>query len=116
MKRLLKNEKGFSLLEVIIAIVVLALISAVSFSALSSITKGTTHVNVEQSGRSLASSQMEYIKRQAYDPTGSYETITIPSGYSIDVAVADITSRDGNIQKIMVTVTYQGKTLTILLV
>jgi len=62
---------------------ILALISAGSFSALSSITKGTAHVNVQPVRSELGGQPDGIIKRQDYNATGLYKKITIPSGYSI---------------------------------
>jgi prepilin-type N-terminal cleavage/methylation domain-containing protein len=73
-KGLLKNEKGFSLLEVVIAMLILALISVGVSSALSNVTKSTTHANVTQGAGNLAASVMEIIKHQPYAASYTADT------------------------------------------
>ncbi|MCX6003496.1 MAG: prepilin-type N-terminal cleavage/methylation domain-containing protein, partial [Chloroflexi bacterium] len=113
-------EKGFTLLEVIVAMLILALIVVGVFSTISNVTRSTSSVNVAQSSGNLAASLMEIVKRQPYAPSYDKEEavyqnlITQFPGYDADIKADPIASRDSLIQKITVTITYNGKTITTL--
>jgi hypothetical protein len=57
---------------------------------------------------------MEYTKSYAYNPVAvTYPAVAAPSGYSISVGVSAVPGTDANIQKITVTVSGQGDTLSV---
>ena len=98
-RALIKNEKGFSIIEVTIAIVILGVIAVAFLSGLATASKAIYVADERATAESLARSQMEYVKNQPYDtadvydpgppPTGGEETYTkiadaeIPDGYII---------------------------------
>ena len=62
----------------------------------------------------LARTQMEYTKGLAYlAAPAAYATISAPSGYSISADSASVSGRDADIQKITVSVSYDGDTFTL---
>ncbi len=92
------NSKGFSLIEVIIALALLGIIGVAFLGGLFTASKATFIADERTTAESLARSQMEYVKDQdyitadAYDPgvPGSGEVIylkidesEIPEGYFI---------------------------------
>lgn len=94
-----RSQKGFTLIETLVGIVILAAIGVTLMIGLST---GYKSVNVSQErtyAESLAKSQIEYIKSQDYisvtdynpfDPEFSYEVTDIPlnivaAGYSIEI-------------------------------
>ena len=94
----MKNEKGFSLIEVMIAIALLGIIGVAFLGALATASNAIFIADERATAESLARSQMEYVKNQVYitaDPyapgvpgTGevTYEKIAdaeIPVGYVI---------------------------------
>lgn len=115
----MKSEKGFSLLEVMLAIALLGVIIAALMSALSTGSIAVFVADERATAESLAKSQMEYIRNQNYDASNdppAYAKLTvIPPSYDISVAAErldpkeDGTSTDDGLQKITVTVQHLDK-------
>lgn len=107
------GEAGVTLVEVLIAVAILSvaitgLVAAFSTGSLS-IRKTDRLITAE----SLARSQLEFTKSQTYlAAPSSYATVTpVPLGYSISSDATSISGRDANVQKITVTVQYEGDVL-----
>lgn len=104
------REDGFTLIEVLCALAILGIIAIGLFGTLGTGLKTTGIVDERATGRNLAESQMEYVKKQSY--ALSYPPAQIPSeyaGYSATISASTIPGRDDNIQKITVTVFHQNK-------
>lgn len=100
----MKGEKGFSLLETLLALALLGIISAGFLGATA--TTSTTRVVADEkaSGKILAESLMEGIKKANYAP--SYNA-TVPAdfaGYSANITVEE----NNNIQDITISVMRRG--------
>jgi len=112
-KRLLLSQKGFGLVETLVAVAILGL-SAVSF--VSSLSAGARSVNTldeQVVAQQLLSSQIEYLKDQTYDATGgSYSLIEAPEGYSLALEVDSHIYPDSDLQKITVTVRHHGQAVS----
>jgi len=134
MKSLTKNEKGFTLIEVLVALAILATVGTGFLMALTIASKAIIIADERTTAESLARSQMEYVKNLDYidysDPDRGepyyYDEITpSDSNYSIDFTVVPfnpatdpytwyipdgngVSDQDLGIQKITVTVSYLG--------
>lgn len=109
------DEKGFSLIEVLISITLLSIIGVAVLGGLSTSSKAVLTADQLETGKNLAEAQIEYVKAQPY--ALSYDPAPIPPeyiGYSALIDVSAINERDGNIQKITVTVEHSGKQITTL--
>ena len=111
----MKGEKGFSFIEVVIALALLGIIAAAFLGGLGAASKGTFTADERETANNLAVSQMEEIKNQPY--AASY-TIPVPAeytdaGYSTVISVEPLS--DGNIQKITVTVSHDARPEIIIL-
>ena len=100
---MIKNEKGLSLLEVIIAIALIGIIAVSVCYALTIASRALFIADERATAESLARSQMEYIKDSDYiDYSVSvheyYGELTL-DGYSINIAVDPLTE---GLQKITV--------------
>ncbi len=119
MIRLVKNEKGFTLIEVVIAIALLGIIASGFLMALSGATKAILVADERTTAESLARSQMEYVKNQTYDDTNNppqYSQLpSIPTDYTIALTAerldpeGDGTGDDDGLQKITVTISHNTK-------
>jgi len=111
----MESEKGFSLIEVVIAMALMGVVAAAFLSGLSTTSRGVSIADERATAESLARSQMEYVKNQGYDATNDppqYSEILPPAGYNIEFLPpperldpeGDGILDDDGIQKITVTV------------
>ncbi len=115
----MKNEKGFTLIEVIVSLALLGVIGVALLSALSTASLSIFTADERATAESLARSQMEYVKSQDYDGTNDPPQYTllsdIPNSYGIGVTAermdpeGDGLGDDDGIQKITVTVSHLGE-------
>lgn len=132
---MIKGEKGFSLLEVMIAISLLGVVAVAFLSAMSTASRAVFIADEQASAESLARSEMEYVKSQDYSaaspvnwsyelpsgtsPTGNFPTWwdeddphTLPPGYDgyiVTVSAKPLNAIDNGIQKITVVVSHMEK-------
>jgi prepilin-type N-terminal cleavage/methylation domain-containing protein len=117
----LKGEQGLNLVEVLIALAILAAVAGVFLVATATSSKAVMVGQQQVSAEGLAKSQMESIQQQNYSVDGvSYTKLSqsqIPTGYDIQFTVVrlnpqkDLTGNDQGLQKITVTVTHGGNTI-----
>ena len=127
---LIKSQKGFSLIETLLGLVIFGLIGIAILTSLAASTRSNmTNGNLTKA-ESLARAQMEYIQSQPYNATNNgtiyppeYSTISLPNGFSFATPIANmavriddegnlVTSDDG-LQKISVSVQHDNHTLFI---
>lgn len=83
----MKDQKGFSLISVMIAVALLGIIAASFLGALGTASRVLFTVDERETAKNLAESQMECVKEQAYALT--YSPAAIPdeyAGYSVEVS------------------------------
>jgi prepilin-type N-terminal cleavage/methylation domain-containing protein len=109
----MKREEGFSLLEIVIAIAILGILAVGFLGALRTGSKTLSVTDERQTAKTLAQHQMEYVKLQGYltsyspDPASAGEY----PGYTVAIYADSVPARDGNIQKIRVIVSHQGRAI-----
>jgi prepilin-type N-terminal cleavage/methylation domain-containing protein len=116
--RIVHEEKGFTLLEVVISVVLISLVAAALAFGLSAASKALLRNDSREIAKNLAETQMEFVKEQPFNPgsgTSVYTAAPIPaaqSGYSVSINVIDGSSltppRDSYMQEIIITVTGPG--------
>ena len=79
---------GFTLIEVLIALALFAIIAIVFAGGLATASRAVLTADVRTRAESLARTQMESIKNEQYSPAptegvGNYTKINVPAGYSI---------------------------------
>ena len=108
------RQYGLTLIEVIVAIGLLGVVAVGFFGALNTVSKVRLIRDEWETAKNLAESQMEFVKQLAFNST--YDPAPVPSdyaGYTVSIYADNITSRDGNIQKIKVLVSYRGRSLVL---
>ncbi len=95
----MKNEKGFSLVEILISVALLSIIGVAFLNGLFTTSKIVAINQESVAVESLAKSQIEYIKAQDYilevnynpdNPAYRYDLISVPAdlvgaGYSVEI-------------------------------
>jgi prepilin-type N-terminal cleavage/methylation domain-containing protein len=123
LRRLVRGREGFTFVEVLIALLVLAIISAAFMAALDTSSKSAQLSDVRTSAESLARTEMEYVKNSNYVPAFWDYTLpgghpswdgahTLPdgyNGYTVHVAAQPLRPVDDYIQMVTVTVSFGGK-------
>jgi prepilin-type N-terminal cleavage/methylation domain-containing protein len=109
---LMKDEKGFTLIEVVIAIAVMGIIAAAYLGALGNSSMTLAVADERATAESLARSQMEYVKEQDY--SDNYTAPIIPTEYDTAGYSATITPPElvkAGLQRIKITVYHNGKAI-----
>jgi prepilin-type N-terminal cleavage/methylation domain-containing protein len=120
--KMIKSEKGFSLIETLIAIVLFGMIAVAVSLGLSMAARANIISDEQTTAESLARSQIEYIQKQPYDSINNppvYSLVSnIPAGYSIPAPLAirldpknNGINNDDGLQKINITVLHGTKTI-----
>jgi len=128
----MKSEKGFSLIEVTIAIALLGIVAVAFLSAMGTASKAIFIADEQATAESLARSEMEYVRNQDYsvapwayelplytktnpppDPPSWWDTHTptLPTGYdgyTVTVSAEPLYAAN-DIQKITLIVKHQDK-------
>ena len=122
----MRNEKGLSLIEVIIALGILGVIIIGFLGAISTASLAMFVADERATAESLARSEMEYVKNQNYyDGPWSYEASTTPitppwggdnhtlsseyADYTANVTAEALHTPDDGIQNITITVYHNGE-------
>jgi len=131
LKGLMTKERGFSLVEVLVGLTIIAVVVAAFLLAISTAYKANIVADERTKADNLARTQIESVKAQAYITAATngevvYTTIAVPTGYqilSLDRAGATIagvigvpwdsisgaaTSTDNGIQKITLIIKHNG--------
>jgi prepilin-type N-terminal cleavage/methylation domain-containing protein len=106
----MKHQKGFTLIEVLIAMAILGIIVAGTMGSLIGSTKAAVKSDQMDTARALALSQLEYVKRLPYSLIGYSPDSSIMSqhpGYTASIAILPAEERDANIQRITASIAYR---------
>lgn len=129
MLRQMKNEKGYTLIGVMIALALLGVIAVAFLGALATASNALFITDKQATAESLARTEMEYVKKQDYNvapwsyelpsaPPSWDEAHTLPDGYdeyTVTVSAGLLHDTDDCIQKITVTVKHIGDDEVIIL-
>lgn len=113
-RKKMQPQKGFTLIETLIALAILSALGLAVLGAVTTAHKATILTNEKTTASSLARDQMEYIQQQTYEDPPDYAILTIPaeySGYSYVTSTPMAVDVDTGLQKITVSVQMDAKTL-----
>ncbi|MFC1942242.1 prepilin-type N-terminal cleavage/methylation domain-containing protein [Chloroflexota bacterium] len=123
-KRLANSERGFAMVEVLVALALMGIAGVGFLSSLTTVSKSTITADELSTAGSLAVSQMEYALSQSYDDTNNppqYALLpSIPDGWSINVLAerldpeTDGISDDDGIQEISIIVRFGSEQISAL--
>ena len=82
----MKNQTGTTLIEVLVALVILGIAGAGFMIGMTSVTRSSTATDEKVMAMSLAESQMENIRNQEYG--WNYDVVDLPVGMNIDTPMA----------------------------
>ena len=112
--RILRGQKGVSLVETVVALAILAAIGVTFLSGLATTSRAVALVDEQATAESIAWSQMETVKHTSYVPEAStYAASPIPAdkdylNYSVVITAQPLHNPDDGIQRIKVTVSRSG--------
>jgi prepilin-type N-terminal cleavage/methylation domain-containing protein len=117
MKR--KGERGFSLVEVVVAVALMGIIGVMLAGALGTTSKILLSTDVNETAKNCAEAHMEYIKSLPYDSSylprdlsAAYPGFSLVTGNGGRIYAQDMTGvTDSNIQKIELTVQFDSKNI-----
>ncbi len=105
----LRAEDGFTLVEALVSVAILAIALIVFLAGMSTGVLSSNHSDRLSTAHELARSQMEYTKETAYQAApSSYPTVTPPGGYTVSANASTISGGDADIQLVTVQVTKDG--------
>ncbi len=103
------SSKGFTLVETLIALAIMAIIAVAILGSMTLSSRTTIITNTRETAKNIAETQMEYVKGLPY--AGSY-TASVPAEYAnYTAAIQAAYLQDSFIQKITVTVSLQNKVI-----
>ncbi|HEY31924.1 MAG TPA: type II secretion system protein [Dehalococcoidia bacterium] len=104
----MSGERGNLLVETLVALALLGIVGVTFLSGVTTATNSRLIADEAVTGRILAESQMENVRKQDY--ALSYDPVPIPdeyAGYSAQIDVDPF--RNGSIQKVTVTIRHRNK-------
>jgi len=112
----MKSEKGFALIETLVALALMGIIGVSLLSGAATATKATTITGEQATAQSLVRSEIEYVKNYPYQYSASTypvnPSLTIPAGWSVPLpTVAPVHATDDGIQSVNVTAEHNGETI-----
>ena len=117
----MRNQGGFTLVEVLVSLALVGIIAAGFLGALATSSRATVSNDVQTTAQNLAEGQIEYVRGQPYsiDDPPVYQVLDdIPDNYDVNCTAlwldpeGDGSDDDDGLQKIMVTVSFNGATAT----
>ncbi len=105
----LRSEAGFSLVESLVAVAILASALVVFLGGLSTGALATSSADRLSTAHQLARSQMEATKGEPYAAAPhTYPSVAAPATYAVSAVASALPGGDASIQLITVTVTKEG--------
>jgi type II secretory pathway pseudopilin PulG len=104
------GEAGASLVEILVAVGIISTALVILVAALSTGAFAVRNADQLTTATNLATSQLESIKAEPYDPAGAYDLVDRPSGYTIAIDSNQIIT---GLQQVTVTVSFDVGAVTV---
>lgn len=105
----MKSQKGYSFIEIAIALAILGVISIAFLGGLTTASRGLMTTDERQTAKNLVEAQMEYVKNQSYKTSYSKSTDILAEydGYDVTITTTSLED-DGMLQRITITASHGG--------
>lgn len=108
------SQKGETMVGTLIAIAILGIVGTAFMAALANAYLSRGIVQEQATAEELARKQLEQAQTLVYQPAPYYyPAVAAPTGYAVTAQALPLSDLDGNIQKIKVAVSKQGRTLLV---
>jgi len=108
----LNGSRGEFLLEAVIAVLIFTLVGVAVLSGVAMTHRSEGQLQRQAIAENLIRNQMEKVFSTSYlDYPAAYPTIVPPTGYSVSTVTQDYTSGVSQIQRVLVSVEFNGTTL-----
>ncbi len=105
----IQSERGFALVEALVAVAILGMTLVVFIAGLSTGLLATGQADRLSTAHELARSQLEYTKNDTYTAAPyTYPTVTPPTSYGVTSVASSLGGGDARIELITVTVSKDG--------
>ena len=114
---LVTGRSGALMVETVVAVGLMAIVGTAVLSGLSTAHLSGASTERQSTAENIARNQMSFIFSEPYvNNTGTYQSVATPNGYGVtaDTEEVDPLNFDPDIQKVVVTVTFDGKTELVL--
>lgn len=110
----MKGEKGFTIIETLVALALLGIIAVVLLSGVATASKASSIANERAIAESLVHSEAEYVKSCAYQDSASEypvdPSLTVPDSWTVPPPVVGLVhATDDGIQEVTVTAEHNGE-------
>jgi prepilin-type N-terminal cleavage/methylation domain-containing protein len=107
------DERGMSLVEILVSLAIMAIVFTAFLSALSTATVGVDAAREQVTAQNLARAQLEHVQEQKYITTTGYSLIDVPLAYSAYTLTVQSSEIIQGLQQITVTIYHNGPVFTI---
>lgn len=110
----MKGEKGFTIIETLVALALLGIIAVAFLSGVATASKASSIANERAIAESLVRSEAEYVKSCAYQDSASEypvdPSLTVPDSWIVPPPVVGLVhATDDGIQEVTVTAEHNGE-------
>jgi prepilin-type N-terminal cleavage/methylation domain-containing protein len=110
--RIIKENEGFSLVEVLIAVIILAIVSVLMIQGVNMSRKAYTSNKIKTEASALANQEIEKIRSMSFndigiigqDPAGTIELQTVINDFTVDRSVLWVAGSDNKIKQVKIVV------------
>jgi prepilin-type N-terminal cleavage/methylation domain-containing protein len=100
------NQKGFTLIETLIAVTITAIIVTGIVTGILTVTKVNVNLHKQQIAKDIAASAMDYIMSRPYANT--YNLPATPANYTNYTSIMNVTQIDTTEQKLVIGVSFNN--------